>query len=322
MATGYFYLTNNSPGAPSLTNAAGSLINVLDWALDIGAPGAYWEKVYTGTNVAVYRATTGQRYYLRVDDNIGQVARMIGYETMSDVDTGTEPFPTSGSGTGYMATPKSENAAAKRFWIVGDSRVFWMVIEHPVGSFSFIKNLWGFGEVNPLDPLDAYCTILFGCANNSGTTAGWTAFNNDGFYNGRAFVGAVSSTAAPDCSIRWANIPDGTNSSVSGYFITFARQRGACPIYNNLSVFPIMPMYATNGTGDLTGDDPFSALRGRIPYLYFADCQILNGLAEGDVIQVGAEEYEVVTMPNSTSVAGSNTDVLLIRTTNNEPGRV
>jgi hypothetical protein len=59
---------------------------------------AGWTKPYSGTNKAVYRSGTGsnQRYY-RIEDNSTPSANhayLLGYGAMTDVDTGTDRFPT------------------------------------------------------------------------------------------------------------------------------------------------------------------------------------------------------------------------------------
>jgi ABC-type glutathione transport system ATPase component len=81
-------ITFAAPGEPDGA-ATGAITVVL-------AP-AGWEKVFSGTNKAVYRAPAtpdGCRMYLRVDDTVGRNMRVVGYETMGDVDTGGMPFPT------------------------------------------------------------------------------------------------------------------------------------------------------------------------------------------------------------------------------------
>src|SRR5574337_1914064 len=88
---------SSDASAPVLTGQAGSLITVLDACLISGygskSP-AGWAKPYSGTNLAAYRAATGNRFYFRVDDSGTVEARISGYETMSDVNTGTGQFPT------------------------------------------------------------------------------------------------------------------------------------------------------------------------------------------------------------------------------------
>ena len=75
-----YYYTNTSPGAPTLTGAAGSLITLLDWLLvtNLG-----WTKEFSGTNLASYRAATGNRFYLGVDDTTALYSRVRGFATMT-----------------------------------------------------------------------------------------------------------------------------------------------------------------------------------------------------------------------------------------------
>ena len=55
-----------------------------------------FDKVFSGTNTAVYRSANvlGTRMFVRLSDTVAQAARIVGYESMSDVDTGVGPFPT------------------------------------------------------------------------------------------------------------------------------------------------------------------------------------------------------------------------------------
>lgn len=94
MATGFFSARWDSPGFGRLASGAGTLIALLDQLLRIHDTEHGWEKVFTGTNVAVYRPRVGLRFYFRVDDTQSQVARVRCYESMTDVNTGVNPFPT------------------------------------------------------------------------------------------------------------------------------------------------------------------------------------------------------------------------------------
>lgn len=57
---------------------------------------AGWEKVFSKTNVAVFRSLdiASSKMLLRVDDTATMQVRVVGYEAMTDVDTGSGPFPT------------------------------------------------------------------------------------------------------------------------------------------------------------------------------------------------------------------------------------
>ena len=86
---------------------------------------AGWEKVYSGTNKAVYRSqdVTGTRLYLRVDDTVDVYANVSGYESMSDIDTGTGAFNGGGSGRWYKSETADTTARAWR--VYADSRCFY-----------------------------------------------------------------------------------------------------------------------------------------------------------------------------------------------------
>ena len=131
------------------------------------APVGQWEKVYTGTNKAVYRSldVTGPRHYLRVDDTGATVARVRGYESMTDVDTGTGPFPTDAimSGGGYWWSSSVASSAAVRWKLFADSRVLLPAIapySHS-STTTIAAPLRGFGDPIALRPGgDNWCTFL------------------------------------------------------------------------------------------------------------------------------------------------------------------
>ena len=142
------------------------------------APVGQWEKVYTGTNKAVYRSAdvTSPRHYLRVDDTGTEAARVRGYESMTDIDTGTGPFPTDAqmSGGGYWHKSNTASAAAVRWKMFGDSQMVLLAVA--AGSTSAASKaapLRGFGFPNVLRPAgDNWATLLSASAPNLTTQAG------------------------------------------------------------------------------------------------------------------------------------------------------
>lgn len=95
-------------GAPTLTDAVGKMTTLLQTVL-VGTagvaygskPSAGWTAPFTGTNKLVLlpgAAATSRMYYRVLDDgSVGvgrREAQLLGYETMSDVDTGTNRWPT------------------------------------------------------------------------------------------------------------------------------------------------------------------------------------------------------------------------------------
>ena len=87
---------------------------------------ATWLKPYTGTNLAVFKSADpmGTGMSLRVDDTGTTMCRVVGYESMSDVNTGVGPFPVSAqmSGGGYWAKSSLATSAPVVWSIIADSR--------------------------------------------------------------------------------------------------------------------------------------------------------------------------------------------------------
>jgi hypothetical protein len=89
---------------------------------------AGWMQPFIGTNLATYKsadpASTGM--ILHVDDTAAQLCRVVGYESMTDVNTGLGAFPTTAqiSGGGYWHKSGAASAVATQWVIVTDGRKF------------------------------------------------------------------------------------------------------------------------------------------------------------------------------------------------------
>ncbi|SFU31640.1 hypothetical protein SAMN04489707_1001198 [Paenacidovorax caeni] len=129
---------------------------------------AGWEKVDTRTNKAVYRSTdvTGARFYLRVDDSNGLFARVRGYETMSDIDTGTGLFPLDAqiaTGGGYWHKSTASNTTAIPYLLAADAKLLLQAVCFGVANSAnnTTTAVFGFGEGVALNPAgDAFATVL------------------------------------------------------------------------------------------------------------------------------------------------------------------
>lgn len=112
-------------GAPTLNNVASSLIAVLDFALLSNG----WAKEFSATNIAVYRAPSGNRKFYRVlDDNSQSVssilsAKITAYDSMTDASTGT------GWGAVAYFRKSATTSSAKRWFVLVDSSGFWLVTQ-------------------------------------------------------------------------------------------------------------------------------------------------------------------------------------------------
>jgi hypothetical protein len=163
-----------------------------------------WTKVYTGTNKAVYKSSdpTGSGMLLRVDDTGTTFARVVGYESMTDVDTGVNPFPTPVqiSGGGYWPKSSAASVNAVQWQMFGDSRIFYF---NPMpGTATVVNSLIGtiraFGDPLALKPSgDPYGCILNYAANTPATSMydGGLEHNVGSFIaTPRAYTGIGSST--------------------------------------------------------------------------------------------------------------------------------
>lgn len=156
---------------------------------------AGWEKLYSGTNKAVYRSTHVQsaKHCLRVDDTGTTSARVRAYESMSDVDTGVGPFPTDTqfSGGGYWWKSITANATARRYIFAADPRML-LTAPMPNGDYGALaSNIRGFGDPIALAPSgDAWATLLSYCSSN------YSSLFDTGAYSGSINAPNANSSAA------------------------------------------------------------------------------------------------------------------------------
>lgn len=122
---------SDDASAPTLNGVAGSVINVLDAILVNGygsKAAAGWAKEFSGTDLAVYRPATGNRFRLRVDDTATASARIRGYESMTAVSTGTGAFPSTAQislDSALPLIPKGSGATARSWVVIASSKAFY-----------------------------------------------------------------------------------------------------------------------------------------------------------------------------------------------------
>ena len=171
------YLSTDA-SAPVITGQIGGFLPALRAILVTGygsVPGAGWTEVFTGTNVAVFRAPSGNMRYLRVDDSAILEMRLVGYESMSDVNTGTDPFPTAGQVSGGLFCRKSAGSdATQRPWIAyaSDTAFYFFIFANStsLGATTSGDAFLAFGDFTSYFPGDAFNSFII-AAGATGATA-------------------------------------------------------------------------------------------------------------------------------------------------------
>jgi hypothetical protein len=237
MAVKYYFSTDAS--APVLNGTAGSAITVLDACLVNGygsKTSAGWSKAYSGTNLAAYRMTTASPatgFYVRVNDTGTTAARLVGYETMSDVNTGTGAFPTSlqvASGL-YLIKSNTADSTARPWVVIAENRSFYFFCfgsSTSLASFDGWSNNIFFGDFITRKAVDGYnCAIMGGVRtytqivnqNSFGylnAANGWAAL--DTHYIARDYTGVGSAKQVGKSRIyRTSGVQDQTLGGTDSY---------------------------------------------------------------------------------------------------------
>jgi len=204
---GVNYFLSTDPSAPVLDGTVGSLVNLLDKCLVNGYGSKSplgWGIAYTATNVRVYRAPSGNRMYLKVDDSVSVVSAGGGaavnvYETMSGISTGTNPFWPAND---RLILKSVDATSSARPWaLVGDERLFYLSIEYQP---SRCKGHC-FGEIISRQPADPFATVLM--AMSSGASGAATASTTFHIY----FLPLLGSTQGNSViARRFNNLPGAT----------------------------------------------------------------------------------------------------------------
>ena len=293
----------DDPYAPKLSASPGALINVLSACLVDGygsKSGAGWTKT-VGTNVAAYRqGALGSGMSLRVNNSVSSVgyARVVGYESMTDVDTGTNAFPTEAQIAGglYMTLSNTTDATARPWVLAADSGRFYLWVGHNVTTTTGLATvsyepMYFFGDIISYKPGDAFPTMLIANVTSSLSvnvmaTTSLMGVTLGGHYMSRSHtsaVGAVQVGKYADTSISMSAIGNGGSAypdPVTGSFRvgriyvnagTVGSTRGHLPgLWAPLGIMVGAPGDTFSGAGNTAGrsflllDSQNSGTRGRV----------------------------------------------------------
>lgn len=215
--------------APALTNAVGTLITLLDACLVNGYganAAAGWTKAFTGTNRASYRQGTGSNgFYLDVTDTTTVSSVVRGYESMTAVNVGTNPFPTVAQSTNYYILKSSISTAAG--WIlIASEKIFYLWVNPIITTLytSSSSQITCFGDIISRKTGDLYATTLIG----NSTTA--QSSNEFGIYR----------SSVTDSASTWmARSHTGTAGSIRTINVSHSAKQHTSSPWNNIGIDPI-----------------------------------------------------------------------------------
>jgi hypothetical protein len=190
-------------------------------------PPAGFEKAFSGTNLAAYRSLNveGTRLYCRIDDTAANFARICGYETMSDVNTGTGLFPTDAqiSGGGYIYKANSTNRSWK---LMSDGRLIYFFCDS-IGSNNWTGG-FVFGDIDSYRAADAYGAILISTTGAASSLDLYRLASVTGSYIARTHTQLGTSVT----SARYSHGKSSTSLGVGG-------QSYPAPVDNRTHLWPI-----------------------------------------------------------------------------------
>lgn len=149
-------------------------------------PSLGWSKPFSATNQAAYRQPAGSnQMYLFVDDALSGTtqrnAYVRGFETMSDLVTGTGAFPTTAQLANGDACYKSatQDSVARAWTLVGDGKLFYLFTRPYSTGAPTAANTLAFGDFGSYKPGDAYNTLLIARSTAGTATNGSSADAGD-----------------------------------------------------------------------------------------------------------------------------------------------
>lgn len=224
------YYTSADASAPTLSDAAGSLLGVLQAILVNGygtKAAAGWSTAFTGAaNQAVLRAGTGNKYYLNIDDSAATgtatYARVIGAVSASAFGLAnlTTPFPSNAQLAGGLYWPRFPYSSATspvRWACIATSQTFFFWNEGDGtnnGAQKYGQVFW-FGDMDSYVSSDAYFTQIMGATSGAQRTVVYTAMgsNTVGLYMPGDYAQTVASDA---CGILTDYYKNGAQANMGG----------------------------------------------------------------------------------------------------------
>lgn len=275
-------------GEQKVTAVTSTSVSFATAAADAAATGSItlkmaplgWLKPFSGTNLAAYKASAPEATgcLLRVDDTGTQTCRVVGYESMSDITTGTGRFPLDLQVAGGMYWPKSadSNSVARRWAIFGDNQFFIIYVKTYPEETAYVNYggvLFGFGDLIPAKSGDAYACAIFGGP-------------SDTHVSGSFQSGSIGFSSAPN------------DTPADAYMPRSALGLGSSQPLKKMSTYLNSTQSGLGNSGVLSFPDPNNnglvvthvdvivsrGFRGRIPGVYHTPQYARDGLSNFSVI--------------------------------------
>lgn len=269
--------------ANAITFATDQADGAVAGTLSVKLAPAGFAKAFAGTNLAAYQlvAVGSTGFYLRLDDTGTTVARVRGFEAMSDVDTGTGLFP-NGSQIGeaglYWSKSDAADSTARAWWVFADDRGVY-VYTKPTNGHEFHSAY--FGDILPIKQTDAYACVLRGMSDNwvSDTTAMGQSieyqkhyFDYPGLHVARAASGIGGSAAMRNGMVF---LPALNASVTEGLAGSFGMQYPS-PVDSGLLLTSVAIFNATH-------------VRGYYPGVYLSSQLVNSFFSSGDLVDGGGD---------------------------------
>lgn len=148
---------------------------------------AGWERAYDGSNKSVFRAYTGNRFYLRCEDSNAQYTTINVYETMSGIDTGQN-----GLTTLYWKKSDTSSSAARNWILIANHKTLYLFVQFITTSgYAF----YGFGDFKSIKSNDLYNGFVMGHTNSTNNTI----YDNITSYRMNGTTGYTGCILVRDC---------------------------------------------------------------------------------------------------------------------------
>ena len=177
------YVAQYAGATPAALNGNKVILSITSSSVTFAAPGvpdgaatgsitskaapAGWQELFAGTlaNVIALKPTAVEATgcVLRIDDTTTSTARIVGYESMSDINTGAGKFPTEAQFAGGLYLPKSNqsNSVARPWRLYASERVLILAVA-PHDSYADAFGVYVLGDFASSKGVDPYACIVSG----------------------------------------------------------------------------------------------------------------------------------------------------------------